>query len=243
VGLLKKCEEQEQRSHERLFSRLVSVATASTKPNTDFRRSGLCIIHGALISEIAAGSNRVNRLSVACRPPNLHRPLRAINCIMKKKPAGSFLHLCLLLDLISCAIILSTLSTTRTSAQHMTAVVGLRVEYAINPAGIDSPKPRFSWQLQDEQRGIVQTGYQIQVARTEQELHASRLIWDSGTVTSAESSQRAYEGPSLQSTRQYYWHVRVWDGTGQAFPWTSHHIGKWVCCDPQTGKRVGSNPH
>lgn len=102
----------------------------------------------------------------------------------------------------------------------MFAVVALRVEYATNPLGIDSPKPRFSWQLQDERRAIVQTGYQIQVARTEQELHSSHLIWDSGRLSSAESNQRVYEGSPLQSAQRYYWRVRVWDNTGQTSAWS-----------------------
>ena len=135
----------------------------------------------------------------------------------KKRPRSPF-HFWVLLYLVSCGIILLTLTSTRTSAQHPIAVVALRVEYATDPVGIDSPRPRFSWQLQGEQRGIVQTAYHIQVARTQQELEGSRLIWDSGTVRSAESNQCAYEGPPLQSGRRYYWHVRVWDGIGLASP-------------------------
>ena len=138
---------------------------------------------------------------------------------MNKKSSKALLHW-LLLAFVSCCIGVLTLASTRASAQRIPAVVALRVEYASNPVGIDTPKPRFSWQLQDERRGIVQTRYQIQVARTEQELHAGRVIWDSGAVNSADSNQRAYDGPPLQSTRRYYWHVRVWDGTGQTSSWS-----------------------
>jgi alpha-L-rhamnosidase len=101
-------------------------------------------------------------------------------------------------------------------------VVALRTEYKENPLGIDIRKPRLSWQIHSDRRGILQSAYQVQVARNERDLRAGRNAhWDSGKVNSQESTQVAYTGPDVQSEQRYYWRVRVWDGSGQASPWSN----------------------
>ena len=61
-------------------------------------------------------------------------------------------------------------------------------------------------------RGIVQAEYQVQVARTADDLTRGRhLVWDSTRVKSRESTLRPYEGPGVESRHRYYWRVRVWD--------------------------------
>ena len=100
-------------------------------------------------------------------------------------------------------------------------LVALRTEYKENPLGIDIRKPRLSWQIQSDRRGILQAAYQIQVARKEFDLRAGGAQqWDSGKVNSEESTQRVYAGPLLQSGQRYYWRVRVWDDRGEASPWS-----------------------
>src|SRR5258705_3658666 len=105
-----------------------------------------------------------------------------------------------------------------TSAGHTAddlGVVNLRTEYKENPLGIDVQKPRLSWQLQSERRGVLQTAYQLQVAMTD--LAAGReLLSDSYKVTSDSSNQNVYSGPALQAGRRYYWRVRVWDDRGES---------------------------
>jgi alpha-L-rhamnosidase len=41
--------------------------------------------------------------------------------------------------------------------------INLRTEYKVNPV-IDSPKPRFSWELTSKKRGPNQTAFQIMIA-------------------------------------------------------------------------------
>src|SRR5262245_39639971 len=64
--------------------------------------------------------------------------------------------------------------------QSTVSVSALRVEYKENPLGIDVLKPRLSWQLDADHRGVMQSAYQIQVASGENDLVAGRkLLWDS----------------------------------------------------------------
>ena len=101
-------------------------------------------------------------------------------------------------------------------------VVALRTEYQENPLGIDIRKPRLRWEIRSDQRGILQSAYQIQVARNQGDLlDGRRLLWDSGKVNSEESTQNVYAGPALQSAQRYFWRVRVWAVGGQVSPWSN----------------------
>ena len=91
------------------------------------------------------------------------------------------------------------------------SVSNLRCEYKVNPVGIDVLKPRLSWQMESDQRGVVQTAYQVRVAEGQ---------WDSGKVASGESIQRVYDGNPLKSGQRYHWQVRVWDGDDQPSQWS-----------------------
>jgi alpha-L-rhamnosidase len=95
---------------------------------------------------------------------------------------------------------------------------GLRTEYKEDPLGIDARKPRFSWRLQGGGRGLEQSAYNIRVTRN---ARGGDVVWDSGRVASDESTQRAYEGPALESGARYFWQVRVWDGAGKASAWSA----------------------
>ncbi len=113
-------------------------------------------------------------------------------------------------------------STAMGLSETTLAVVSLRAEYKENPIGIDIRKPRLSWQIQSDRRGTAQSAYQIQVAATAADLQAGHnLLWDTGKVNSSESTQVVYEGSALKSAQRYYWRVRVWDGRGDASPWSS----------------------
>ena len=82
----------------------------------------------------------------------------------------------------------------------------LRCEYKTNPLGIDTEKPRLSWQLTSARRGAAQSAYQIRVQ------DGPNGLWDSGKVTSDQSIHVPYGGPALSSGQRCTWQVRVWDG-------------------------------
>ncbi|HWK81718.1 MAG TPA: hypothetical protein VNP95_13185, partial [Thermomicrobiales bacterium] len=88
----------------------------------------------------------------------------------------------------------------------------LRAEYLVNPLGLDAERPRLSWQLDAEKRGVVQTAYQVLVASSADAL-ASREgdLWDSGIVESGETAQIAYDGRPIEPRQRAWWAVRVRD--------------------------------
>ena len=95
--------------------------------------------------------------------------------------------------------------------------VDLRCEYAVDPVGIDTLRPRFFWKLESDKRDQCQTAYQILVASSVESLAKGYgNLWDSGRVDSAETIQIPYDGQPLQSAEKYYWSVRVWDKDGHA---------------------------
>lgn len=92
-----------------------------------------------------------------------------------------------------------------------TRLVRLTVEYLEQPLGIDTPRPRFGWQMQapPKSRGHHQAAYQIVVHSPKQE-----VVWDSGKVASGISVGIPYGGRPLQAAARYTWAVTVWDQNG-----------------------------
>ncbi|GAB3025999.1 glycoside hydrolase family 78 protein [Niabella terrae] len=89
----------------------------------------------------------------------------------------------------------------------------LKCDYALNPLGIDSHRPQFSWEATASQRGIRQTAYQILVADAPEKLTITAArIWNSGKVITSQSSGISYDGVSLESRKKYYWKVLSWYG-------------------------------
>ncbi len=53
-----------------------------------------------------------------------------------------------------------------------------RCEWKVDPMGIDVAKPRFSWELESADKNVMQSGYELQVARSEKELEKGKVIWE-----------------------------------------------------------------
>ncbi|MCX6865574.1 MAG: hypothetical protein NTV46_05035 [Verrucomicrobia bacterium] len=120
---------------------------------------------------------------------------------------------------------------------HAATVGNPRCEYLVNPLGIDTVKPRFSWEIQvqsgkgtapqsnsgestettpstkatmtsDIPRGVMQTAYQILVASSPELLKNDKGDkWDSGKVDSDQSVNVAYQGKALASCEKCWWKV------------------------------------
>ena len=96
--------------------------------------------------------------------------------------------------------------------------VALRCEYLENPMGIDMPHPRFFWILEHSERGQRQTAYQVLVSTNPDA--GSGDMWDSGKVSSPQSTQVAYAGKPLANGRTYFWKVKYWDKDGLESAWS-----------------------
>lgn len=103
------------------------------------------------------------------------------------------------------ASVLLLLSSCDNQSQVLTQ---MRVENEVTPLGIDTPNPRFSWQLQcpDNLRGYKQVAYHITVIDP-----LGRCVWDSGETLSSESHNIEYNGAKLQAATHYDWTVEIKD--------------------------------
>ncbi|AIQ59887.1 alpha-L-rhamnosidase [Paenibacillus borealis] len=99
----------------------------------------------------------------------------------------------------------------------MIAVHKLRVEYKQNPLGIDVRYPRISWQLNADERDVMQQAYQLQVA-TDQDYVST--VWDSGRVESGQSLHIELKELELQSRQRYYYRIRIWDQLNRPTEWS-----------------------
>lgn len=115
-------------------------------------------------------------------------------------------------------------------AISQSTVSNLRTENLKDPLGIDAKNPRFSWQIINDARNIMQTAYEIKVENN------GAAVWNSGRVNSDSSVYVHYKGKSLQSNQTYNWQVRVWDNSGQASPWSDAAIFRTGILKPSDWK-------
>src|ERR1039457_3931588 len=102
----------------------------------------------------------------------------------------------------------------------------IRCEYLANPLGIDTTSPRLSWTITSTRRGDIQSAYQVLVASSPKLLNENKGdLWDSGKVSSDESSQIAYAGSPLVSRESCFWKVRTWDHDGEPGDWSQ--LAQW----------------
>jgi alpha-L-rhamnosidase len=93
-----------------------------------------------------------------------------------------------------------------------TSTINLRCEHLIDPIGIDAKSPRFSWQMESQQKGATQSAYQIVIA-TDSHFTLESHIWDSEKIDS-DGNIVNYTGPALSPFTTYYWGVQTWDNFG-----------------------------
>jgi len=123
----------------------------------------------------------------------------------------------LLLTLVMCL--------TSCDSESKVALIDLRCEYRTNPLGIDNTAPRLSWKLleDNQERGQKQTAYQVLVASSLDKLkNNTGDVWDSGKVESNQSVNNTYQGTELESAKQYFWKVKIWDKDGVASKWSDY---------------------
>lgn len=104
-------------------------------------------------------------------------------------------------------------------------IAHLRCDARINPLGVQTPKPAFSWvpvAASPDLRGLNQQAYQILVASSQRQLAQNHgNMWNSGRLQSISSLHHVYLGTPLQPHTTYWWKARLWDGKDIATPWST----------------------
>lgn len=130
-------------------------------------------------------------------------------------------------------VLLLTAMLTAAAAHAANSVRNLQVENLSSPLGIDTATPRFSWQLESEQRGVCQTAYQIQVSTSD-----GTPVWDSGEVESSAQTGIVYAGTPLTSRTAYVWTVTVTDNKGGTASATSEFETAFLSASEWTGSWI-----
>ncbi|MRX46197.1 glycoside hydrolase family 78 protein [Pedobacter puniceum] len=97
------------------------------------------------------------------------------------------------------------------------SVQKLRCESLENPLAIDNTQPRLSWQISSQQRGVMQTAWQVLVASSPEKLTEKDAdLWNSGKVNTSESLHNPYAGKTLKAREKCFWKVKVWTNKGES---------------------------
>ena len=106
------------------------------------------------------------------------------------------------------ALLLSGTAFTEQNSAHA-SIVDLKTLGRVNPVGVDTDQPTFSWRMLSEAICAGQTAYRIVVTDG-----SGAVVWDSGNVESAASVGIPYDGEALKPSAKYTWTVTVTDQTG-----------------------------
>lgn len=122
-------------------------------------------------------------------------------------------------------VVMFLLMSSCSSSDTKVTVIDLKCEYRNNPLGIDNQSPRLSWKLTEDYpiRGQKQKAYQILVASSLENLNNQiGDIWNSGKVESDQSVNNVCKAKKLESAKQYFWKVKIWDAFGKASNWSDY---------------------
>ena len=121
---------------------------------------------------------------------------------------------------------LVALPRSGTQGTSFMTINNLRCENVLQPMGVDTPRPRLSWQLASSGRNQKQVSYRVLVASSAQLLAQDRGdLWDSGLVQSDATINIAYAGKPLKSNQRCFWKVQVTNSLGRT---TSSTPSFWV---------------
>lgn len=104
------------------------------------------------------------------------------------------------------------ISFVQINAQFQIHQVGVEYEKPGAEVTINTPHPRFSWQIQAEgdRRALMQTAFSIQVKDSQ-----GNVFWNSGKINESASLGIRYDGQvPLQPNKKYTYELKVWDNSG-----------------------------
>ncbi|XVV10160.1 family 78 glycoside hydrolase catalytic domain [Actinoplanes sp. CA-131856] len=129
-------------------------------------------------------------------------------------------------------------------ASTAVSVDRLEINASPSPLGIDDATPTFSWILRSGQRGVQQRKYRLVVATTAAKAAAGKGdVWDSGTISSGDTTVDYSGRKALKARTRYYWSVQAQapGSTRWAAPaWfetaylnASDWRGQWIAGEPR----------
>ncbi|KAA6302987.1 MAG: hypothetical protein EZS26_000882 [Candidatus Ordinivivax streblomastigis] len=139
--------------------------------------------------------------------------------------------------------------TGKNPAPRIIVPVNLTTDHLENPIGIDNPKPRLSWRMDDKRQGAKSTAYRLLVGIDSLDvLNGKSDVWDTGKLLS-DDRQETYAGKTLHPFIRYYWKVILWDAKNKENPSavqsfetgmmdTKNWEGSWI----DDGKNVDEQP-
>ena len=99
-------------------------------------------------------------------------------------------------------------------------ITNLKCEHLVQPLGIDSPAPRFTWQMDSDKHGLKQISYKITVGTDSAKVASGKgNVWDSRKINT-QMSLAVYSGPRLNPFTKYYWSVKIWDEKNIPSKWS-----------------------
>ena len=129
------------------------------------------------------------------------------------------------------------------AASSQVKLQNLRCEYRTNPAGIETPTPRLSWELLSSHHNILQSAWRILVSDdTVSLLKNIATVWDSRQQFSDVSIGVHYTGIPLSPGRTYYWKVMVWDNHQDSSHWSpiaAWQMGLFTSADWKGARWIG----
>lgn len=99
----------------------------------------------------------------------------------------------------------------------MLKITDIKVNYLVNPVGI-SGSIQVGWFLNSDKKNVVQTSYQVQIAK---ERDFDHPVFDSGETSGDESAHVQVQGVEWESAVKYDIRVRVSDNYGEKSQWST----------------------
>jgi alpha-L-rhamnosidase len=110
--------------------------------------------------------------------------------------------------------LLMLLSFTGELRAQVFKAVNLKCEYLVNPVGLDSQHPRFTWQMDNSAEGARQSAWQVIVTSSSENDKSNNIVWDSGKRNDGKILVN-YDGKPLIPFTRYFWTLRIWDEKGK----------------------------
>ncbi|MDO5571455.1 MAG: family 78 glycoside hydrolase catalytic domain [Bacteroidales bacterium] len=137
-------------------------------------------------------------------------------------------------------LLLSVIVSCSRPVENGVKIYDLKTDKKVNPEGINPASPCFMWKINSAKRDIVQTGYVLQIAKSEKSLkNKEELIYDSGIINTDQSNFVYAQNAKFEPNLTYYWRVNVITNQGESgwskiqkfgtsFPEKYQWNGKWI---------------